>query len=146
MVWLGSTTQLSKKYTTGTPSETRYCARFPKVSDELLDTVHVPVKPVSHPFSSTAGGAGGGPGGIPAGPRGHPDCAAAKASTSCLVIRPPAPVPLTWVRSRLRSRAILRTSGESGPAGSLPAGSAGSAGIGRGSGRERGEISGGAGS
>src|ERR1039458_8109960 len=56
MVWLGSTTQLSKKYTTGTPSDTRYCARFPKVSDELLDTVHVPVKPVSHPFSSTTGG------------------------------------------------------------------------------------------
>src|ERR1035441_7278446 len=56
MVWLGSTTQLSKKYTTGTPSDTRYCARFPKVSDELLDTVHVPVKPVSHPFSSSTGG------------------------------------------------------------------------------------------
>src|ERR1017187_8339065 len=55
MVWLGSTTQLSKKYTTGTPSDTRYCARFPKVSDELLDTVHVPVKPVSHPFSSITG-------------------------------------------------------------------------------------------
>src|ERR1017187_965336 len=56
MVWLGSTTQLSKKYTTGTPSDTRYWARFPKVSDELLDTVHEPVKPVSHPFSSTTGG------------------------------------------------------------------------------------------
>src|ERR1039458_350497 len=56
MVWLGSTTQLSKKYTTGTPSDTRYCARFPKASDELLDTVHVPVKPVSPPFSSTTVG------------------------------------------------------------------------------------------
>ena len=39
----------------GTPSETRYCARFPNVSDELVDTVHWPVKPASHPFSSTTG-------------------------------------------------------------------------------------------
>src|ERR1039458_10610397 len=46
-------------------------------------------------------GAGGGPGGTPAaGPRGYPGCGcgcdcdcAAKASTACLVIRPPAPVP-----------------------------------------------------
>src|SRR6202167_3996249 len=49
-------TQLSKKYTTGTPSDTRYSARFPKVSAELDDTPHAPVKPVSHPFSSTTGG------------------------------------------------------------------------------------------
>jgi hypothetical protein len=38
------------------------------------------------------------------------------ASTSCLVMRPPAPVPFTFLaRSRLFSRAIRRTSGEKGP-------------------------------
>src|SRR5271165_3428271 len=55
MVWLGSTTQLSKKYTTGTPSEIRYSARFPKVS-AAAEALHAPVKPVSHPFSNTTGG------------------------------------------------------------------------------------------
>src|SRR3954447_25868232 len=42
-------------------------------------------------------------------------CEAINASTSCLVIRPPTPVPRTCERSILYSRAILRTSGESGP-------------------------------
>ena len=37
-------------------------------------------------------------------------------SRSCLVIRSPAPVPLIRLKSMLFSRAILRTSGESGPA------------------------------
>ncbi len=39
-------------------------------------------------------------------------------STSCFVMRPPAPVPFTFPKSILFSRAILRTNGESGPAGS----------------------------
>src|SRR5580700_8793496 len=57
MVWLGSMAQLSKKYTTGTPSSwVKYCSRFPNVSAELDDTVQVPVKPVSHPLSNTTGG------------------------------------------------------------------------------------------
>src|SRR5579884_1129070 len=46
------------------------------------------------------------------------------ASTSCLVMRPPAPVPLTCERSMLYSRAILRTSGESGPRSSSACGCA----------------------
>src|ERR1700733_4172296 len=54
--WLASSVQLSKKYTTGTPSDVRYWARFPNVSVELLDTGQEPVNPVSHPFSSTTGG------------------------------------------------------------------------------------------
>ena len=45
-------------------------------------------------------------------------------STSCFVIRPPAPVPFNLPRSMLFSRAILRTKGESGPAGSAEASSA----------------------
>src|SRR3954462_6523215 len=44
------------------------------------------------------------------------------ASTSCFVIRPPAPDPFTFDRSILFSRAILRTSGEIGPTGSAAAG------------------------
>ena len=59
-------------------------------------------------------------------------------STSCFVIRPPAPVPFTFARSILFSRAILRTSGESGPAASCDAssvagGAAAAAGAGSGS-------------
>jgi hypothetical protein len=42
-------------------------------------------------------------------------CPARYASRSCLVIRPPTPVPFTRFRSILFSRAILRTNGESGP-------------------------------
>src|ERR1017187_5915576 len=41
-------------------------------------------------------------------------------------MRPPAPVPLTRLRSILFSRAILRTSGESGPDGSAAGSAAGS--------------------
>src|ERR1017187_428795 len=49
-------------------------------------------------------------------------------------MRPPAPVPLTRLRSILFSRAILRTSGESGPDGSAAGSAAGSsAGVGSGS-------------
>src|SRR5690242_19617795 len=44
-------------------------------------------------------------------------CADMYASRSCFVIRPPAPVPFTCRRSMLYSRAILRTSGDNGPAG-----------------------------
>src|ERR1019366_5338642 len=78
---------------------------------------------------ATAGGAAGPAAGSGAGAgAAGPGCAAVYASTSCLVIRPPAPVPFTCARSRLSSRAILRTKGESGPAGSLPAGSGGGAG------------------
>src|SRR5579875_3607733 len=39
-------------------------------------------------------------------------CFSRKPSTSSFVMRPPAPVPGTWARSRLFSLAILRTSGE----------------------------------
>ena len=49
------------------------------------------------------------------------------ASTSCFVIRPPAPDPFTFDRSRLFSRAILRTSGEIGPTGSVGGAGAGAA-------------------
>ena len=41
------------------------------------------------------------------------------ASRSCLVMRPPAPVPFTWLRSMLYSRAILRTSGDKRTSGRL---------------------------
>src|ERR1700722_10032968 len=49
--------QLSKRYTTGTPSSTRYWARLPNVSTELVDTGQaLPLLyPVSHPFSNTTG-------------------------------------------------------------------------------------------
>src|ERR1017187_3725082 len=53
--WPGPSRQLSNKYTIGTPSETRYWARLPNVSDELAAMGHVLVKPVSHPFRSTTG-------------------------------------------------------------------------------------------
>src|SRR5580704_13599432 len=54
-------------------------------------------------------------------------CADMYASRSCLVMRPPAPLPLTWRRSIPYSRAILRTSGDKGPAGdSASIGGAGS--------------------
>src|SRR5271165_3973509 len=56
------------------------------------------------------------------------------ASTSCLVIRPPAPVPFTFARSMLYSRAILRTSGDSGPRSSSPPDATGGAVVGGGGG------------
>src|ERR1700733_4398872 len=56
MVWPGSSRQLSNKYTTGTPSETRYGARLPKSSDALAATGQAPVKPSSQPLRSTTGG------------------------------------------------------------------------------------------
>src|ERR1017187_4540755 len=56
MDWPAPSRQLSNKYTTGTPSVTRYWARLPNVSDALAARGHVPVKPVSHPFKSTTGG------------------------------------------------------------------------------------------
>src|ERR1035441_8659217 len=55
MVLPGSTAQLSKRYTTGTPSDTKYEARLPNVV-ERVDKKHVPVKPFIHPFTSTTGG------------------------------------------------------------------------------------------
>src|SRR6266513_3031569 len=58
--------------------------------------------------AGVVGGAGGGPDGFAA----AAGCCARWASRSCLVMRPPAPVPDTRVRSILFSRAILRTSGE----------------------------------
>src|ERR1035438_1327285 len=65
---------------------------------------------------AAAGVAGAGAAGAPC---------ARQASTSCLVMRPPAPVPLTRLRSILFSRAIFRTSGESGPDTSAAGSSAG---------------------
>src|ERR1039458_7085675 len=56
MGWPGSSRQLSNRYTTGTPSATRYWARLPNVSDALAAMGQVLVKPVSHPFRSTTGG------------------------------------------------------------------------------------------
>src|SRR6267154_6881764 len=44
-------------------------------------------------------------------------CADIYASRSCLLMRPPAPVPFTWRKSIPYSRAILRTSGDNGPDG-----------------------------
>src|ERR1035441_6388887 len=56
MGWPASSAQLSNRYTTGTPSATRYWARLPKVADALAAMGQVLVKPVSHPFRSTTGG------------------------------------------------------------------------------------------
>ena len=73
------------------------------------------------------------------------------ASRSCLVMRAPAPVPRTWLKSMLFSRAILRTSGDSGPAASSGVGAgsaatgAGAAGGGGGGAAEAGAGAGGAG-
>ena len=41
-----------------------------------------------------------------------PDCPSINAIISCLVMRPPKPVPSSWDRLTLCSRAILRTRGE----------------------------------
>ena len=49
-------------------------------------------------------------------PAPRPNAAPDNCPDPCLVIRPPIPVPLTCARSILFSRAIFRTSGESGPA------------------------------
>src|ERR1022692_2192532 len=60
--------------------------------------------------ASTGGGGGGGAGAC---------CWRAMwPSRSCFVMRPPAPVPFTLLRSMEYSRAMRRTSGESGPVGS----------------------------
>src|ERR1035437_49631 len=56
MVLPASSTQLSNRYTTGTPSDTRYWARLPNVVADVVAMGHVLVKPVSHPFKSTTGG------------------------------------------------------------------------------------------
>src|ERR1039458_4124828 len=56
MGWPASSAQLSNRYTTGTPSATRYWARLPNVVAEVVATGHALVKPVSQPFSSTTGG------------------------------------------------------------------------------------------
>src|SRR6185295_4896938 len=62
---------------------------------------------------------GAGCGGGAAACAGAPVCCCPRYdSTSCFVMRPPAPVPFTRLRSTLLSRAIRRTSGDSGPAGS----------------------------
>src|ERR1035437_7583510 len=54
MVLPASSTQLSNRYTTGTPSDTKYGARLPngaRLPDvvEIVDKGHVPVKPFIHP-------------------------------------------------------------------------------------------------
>src|ERR1700681_3718786 len=61
-------------------------------------------------------------------------CADIYASRSCLVMRPPAPLPFTWRRSMPYSPAILRPRGDSGPAGdsASAAGAGSSTGIGYG--------------
>src|ERR1019366_1385365 len=57
MVLPGSTAQLSKRYTTGTPSDTRYEARLPNVVERVeMGHALLRVKPFIHPFTSTTGG------------------------------------------------------------------------------------------
>src|ERR1035438_461340 len=74
--------------------------------------------------ASTGGGGGGGVGAATTGGGGGAGAGCACCwramwpSRSCFVMRPPAPVPFTLLRSTEYSRAMRRTSGESGPAGS----------------------------
>src|SRR5579884_2276842 len=68
-------------------------------------------------FAAAGAGAGAGVAGTGA----AAPCFSIKPSTSSLVMRPPAPVPGTWLRSRLLSFAILRTSGEERGASFTPA-------------------------
>src|SRR5260370_40606370 len=54
--WFGSSRQLSKRYTEGTPSATRYWAKLPNVGADVVATGQELVKPDCQPFSSTTGG------------------------------------------------------------------------------------------
>src|ERR1035438_6743444 len=68
---------------------------------------------------SDGGGGGGGAASTGRGGGGGACCWRAMwPSRSCFVMRPPAPVPFTLLRSMEYSRAMRRTSGESGPVGS----------------------------